>query len=177
MEKLVKCSKVLYDITICDKMKEITMLKNKYETPKKIYESHEEWDKTLERALLLIKNGIQIAVISDKFERGNMFTNGIREKSQENIREHLNSAFVILTDNKVWSELKANEIVNGVRATFEAIITTASLFPPINVVPPPNDLELSDKISQVLQSIIFNRLFNYYEGGGILEDIILLEKV
>ena len=59
----------------------------------------------------------------------------------------------------------------------KAIITTASLFPPINVVPPPNDLELSDKISQVLQSIIFNRLFNYYEGGGILEDIILFLKV
>jgi hypothetical protein len=58
MEKLVLTSKILYDITICEKMDEIHKLKCKYEIPKIIYEDYEEWENLKIEAMRICKEGM-----------------------------------------------------------------------------------------------------------------------
>lgn len=61
MENLLKCSKVLYDANMSDKMKEITQLKNKIKeledkNPKIMCKTYKEWDLIMDNLMNQIAN-------------------------------------------------------------------------------------------------------------------------
>ena len=66
MEKLIVCSKILYDKDIQDKTEMIIELKERlslFETPQTVYNTSKEWDNTVKEALSIIKHGLDQRII------------------------------------------------------------------------------------------------------------------
>ena len=95
MEKLITCSRVLYDKDISDKMEEITYLKKKllfYEKPKIEYSNLEEYETKKEEAYQIIKNGLEKNIIEDNFEYQHMSYQGLTSRQQMNIPYYIQEA-------------------------------------------------------------------------------------
>ena len=98
MERLALCSRVLYDNDILDKMKEIDKLKKKlkrYETPKVLFNSYEEWENKKKEAIKIIKDGVHAWIES--------FSNQFIDMRVYELIPSIEKALFHLTNNKEWS--------------------------------------------------------------------------
>ena len=129
MEYLATCSKIMYDKDILDKNKDIIQLKkqlSELNTPKIIYHSMDDWNISLNKAYINIKQCIYAWIIENTVEYENMFgwgnfENGLTSNQRCAILEHIKSSLIILTKNEKWSTVKANEIIYSVESFFYAM--------------------------------------------------------
>jgi len=127
MEKLIICSRVLYDNDISDKMDEITSLKKKlrfYETPTAEYSGYEEWETKKEEAYQIIKNGLTKWIVDDTFEYEFMAQMGLTPRQRNAIPYYIEQALNLITkeNNKEWVEKISDDIVYGIAGSINGII-------------------------------------------------------
>ena len=129
MENLIKCSTVLYDKDISDKMKEITSLKRQllyYETPKIEYSNLEEWETKKKESYQIIKNGLDKLIIKSNFENRHMLCNRLITILQQEFPYYIKQALNIITkkNNKEWIENISYNIIYGIEGFLHGFLTT-----------------------------------------------------
>ena len=129
MEKLITCSRVLYNKDISDKMEEITSLKRNirfYETPQIEYSNLEEWETKKKEAYQIIKNGLNEWIVEDNLEYQHMYYWGLTPKQIINIPKYIEQALKIITkeNNKEWIINISHDIINGIEGFLNAFIKT-----------------------------------------------------
>lgn len=128
MEKLITCSRVLYDKDISDKMEEITSLKRKllfYEKPKIEYSNLEEYETKKEEAYQIIKNGLDESIKEDNFYNQYMSYRGL-ESLQMNMPYYIYEALNLITkgNNKEWIEKISYDIMYGIKGFLVGFMKT-----------------------------------------------------
>lgn len=114
MERLILCSKALYDNDVSQKMKEISVLKNeikRMKKPTKLYESWEEFEKTKIEAFSIIRESVDEMVSDNHFEWSYMDTFGITPHQASEIPRSISRALEMLTGNAAWADTAAFDIV------------------------------------------------------------------
>lgn len=114
MEKLILCSKALYDHNISQNMKEISELKNEIKSlkkPKKFYESCKEFEMKKIEAFSIIRECVDEFVSDNDFEWNYMETFGTTARQQANIPHSISRALTMLIDNTEWADTVAFDII------------------------------------------------------------------
>lgn len=129
MERLITCSKVLYDKDISDKMDEIKSLKKEiacYETPQIEYSTFQEWETRKKEAYKIIKNGINKMVVEDEFEYQHMSYQGVTMRQSRWLPFCIIEALTLLTKgkHKEWIEKTSYDIIYGIEGFFNGFIKT-----------------------------------------------------
>jgi len=120
MEHINMCLKILYDKDICDKMNEITSLKEDLKTfitPKIIFNSYKEWHLKISKIYKVIKKCIDKYIVEE-----HSHSQGLTYKQQQSILNCLYEEFNILTNNKKWSLYKSNQIISGLNSMCYGLI-------------------------------------------------------
>jgi hypothetical protein len=114
MERLILCSKALYDNDVSQKMKEISALKDeikKMKKPTKFYESWEEFENAKVDAFSIIRESVDEMVSDNHYEWSYMETFGITPGQNANIPYSISRALETLTGNAAWADTAAFDIV------------------------------------------------------------------
>ena len=171
MEKLITCSRVLYDKDISDKMKEIISLRNelnKYKKPEIEYSNYEEWYSNKKKAFNIIKDGLTKWIIEDVFEYNHMLHQGLTSRQQYHIAVIINDALDVITKNKFkgWTNTTAWNIVYGIEGFFNGFIDTGIW-----------DLIYSFLEPEMMLNVIYNNIIwqldDETHSHSILEDIYI----
>lgn len=178
MENLVKCSTVLYDKDICDKMEEISSLKKKlidFETPKIDYANINEWTIKQREACKIIREGIDKWIIEDTFEYEHMSYQGLTSRQKIHIPIYIEKALNLITkeQNKDWAYRISNEIIFGIDGFINGLYSTR-----INEFHKIWDILYSQLNSEAMADIIYNNIIWQLDdgdnhSGGILCDVPL----
>ena len=174
MEKLITCSRVLYDKDISDKMEEITYLKKKllfYEKPKIEYSNLEEYETKKEEAYQIIKNGLEKNIIEDNFEYQHMSYQGLTSRQQMNIPYYIQEALNLITkgNNKEWIEKISYDIIYGIKGFLNGFIKAG------------NWEEIYCQLDpEKMSNLIYNNIIWQLDDGEhypcILDDIAIFEE-
>lgn len=127
MENLVTCSKILYDKDICDKMDEITSLKNqlrKYQISNIKYSSWKEWQSIKIEAFLIIRKGIDEWCLSSNSHFDYHMMQGLEMwQSWRDIKYVIEEALNLITKDKEkeWSNYMADKIIYGILGFFNGL--------------------------------------------------------
>jgi hypothetical protein len=127
MERLALCSKILYDIDLLDKQKEIYELKKEINTPKIYFENSKIWESKKAEMYNIIKNIIDELIIdsdSEYEDYENILYNGLTSAQRIKINHVLYNELNKLTDYKycTWCENKAYDIVYSVEGAVQGLI-------------------------------------------------------
>ena len=107
MEKLVLCSKILYDRDVIEKQKRILELEKKLENPNPFYNSRKEYDEICEKAFETLKNKI-INLYNDNFEYEHMsHFGGITPRNDYQIEDAICECILKISRNSEWSRTNA----------------------------------------------------------------------
>ena len=175
MEKLITCSRVLYDKDISVKMKEITSLKKnlrRYEPPKIEYSSLIEWETKKKEAYQIIKNGLNKWIIEDAFEYEHMSYQGLTRKQQINIPHYIERAINLITkeNNIEWAEKISHDIIHSISGFIHGFTNTPAPPPALRVW----DLIYSQLDPEDMSNLIYNNIVWQLENDdddGVLEEI------
>ena len=175
MEKLITCSRVLYDKDIIDKTEEIVSLKKSlqcYEEPKIEYSNVEEWETTKIEAYRIIKNGVDTWIIEEVGDyqlMPNMGFGGLTNHQRIYIASSIESALDLLTkkNNTSWSWFTSRNMINTVEAMIYGLIESGCW-----------DSLYSDPrtVSDLIYNNIVYQLGDDGEIDGILDDVAIINS-
>jgi hypothetical protein len=147
MEFLALTSKVLYDNELLEVKKELDKLRKKYETPRVMFETWHDWEKTkmnmkMELWLFMVDKDIGLSQVSGETEV--MYGTGLEQKIEQILEK--------ITGNSYWSYGKADEIITGIN---DALSTIDSWVDDENILLRERNTELQRRI---IHDIICKRL-------------------
>ena len=166
MEKLSLTCKVLYDKDICDKANEL----RKYKTPKILFSDVNAWNKLVKKADKYLSNEIN-NIDNEVWSAAHFIEHfkplGFYDKMFSIIKTYL----LILTNNQVWAEEKASNIMRGMLAMFDALYSTLEMGENSNM------FSINDIIWKYINKILVIRLDDYARGHGIIYSVGELTKI
>ena len=171
MHKLLACSKTLYDHDMENKIKKIKELENKIKelenkiSPKVYFNTVEEYNDFVNSKLEDYKDTIKY-VIEDDYEW--MDTFGIAPRHSPMLYESIEDLLLSFTNNKEWSEEKANIIFGGVDEFIKSLLHE-DLW---GIIFENTDKE---KMTNLLYNNIVNQLFNG-SSISIMDDILIVKE-
>ena len=126
MEKLALCSKVLYDIDLLNKQKEIYELKKTVNIPKIYIQNNELWQYKKEVMYDIIKTSIDEYILEEFDDYEDMQYNGLSSLQRININNILYKELNKITEHKycTWCENKAYDIVYSIEGAIQGLIYT-----------------------------------------------------
>jgi len=126
MERLVLCSKVLYDIDIIEKQKRILDLEKQLQTPKLSFKHWNEWTEKCDLLNINIKKILHECIVDDERQYYFMFSFGITPVQESKIDWCVYKELYKLTDDTRWSRTITDQILLGVSAMFCSFISSES---------------------------------------------------
>jgi len=129
MEHLIKCSNVLYDNDIKNKMSEIVSLQKRlrfHEKPQIEYDNLEEWKVKQKEAYQIIRNGLHKWIVEDRVEYLNMSTGGLTPIQVMYISDYIEEALNLITKqkNKEWANMVSCDVIYGIEGFINSLIET-----------------------------------------------------
>lgn len=159
MELLALTSKVLYDNELLEAKKELDKLRKTYETPRVMFETWHDWEKTkmnigTELSLFMIEKNIGLSeaqrIDSETDEVAFVETEVMRDTGLE---QKIEQILLRLTGNPDWSYGKADEIISGINDVISTIDRNAD----DTDIPPLIEKDI-DTQRRIIHSIICKRL-------------------
>lgn len=164
MHKLLACSKTLYDHEMADKIKKIKELENII-SPKVYFNTAEEYNDFVNPKLEDYKDTIKI-IIEDDYKWMDAF--GLAPRQSPMLYKSIEDLLLSFTNNKEWSEEKANIIFGGVDEFIKSLLHE-DLW---GIIIENTDKE---KMTNLLYNNIVNQLFNG-SSISIMDDILIVKE-
>ena len=122
MERLSLCSKVLYDVDILKKQKEIIKLQKDLKGPSVFFNSWKEWEETQEKIYTNIHGVLNEYIVKDEFEYHYMECFGITSRQTSAFYDIINSELYGLTKDGEWSRKITEHIDHSLNAFLDGFM-------------------------------------------------------
>ena len=126
MERLVLCSKVLYDIDVIEKQKRILELEKQLKLPKVSFKHWNEWTAKCDLLNTCIRKVLHECIVDDEHQYYMMFSYGITPGQCIIIESCIEKELYELTGDIKWSETVTDQILLGLHAMFCGFINSNS---------------------------------------------------
>lgn len=165
MERLELCSKVLYDVDLLNKQKEIYELKKIINIPKIFIQNKELWELKKRDMYKIIKTKIDECILEDfdqENDYDNILLNGLSSLQRMNINHVLYNELNKITEYKYsgWCEHTAWDIVYSIEDAIQGLIYSDKI----------SDFRDYELVEFIYKNIIW-RLGDNTHFPSILEDI------